>query len=86
MLKLQIFLGSIHVCITTATVIKATFFFCDDFLNYRFDDGQNTNSARKAWQRIQYTNQQLNRRRKALIQQNEPKEAEFWCMLQGKFY
>ena len=51
-----------------------------------FDDGGNTNSAHKAWHVIQYTQQRLNRRRKALVPENKPKEVEFWCMPEGKFY
>ena len=39
-----------------------------------------------AWHGIQYTWQQLNRRHKALVPKNKLKEAEFVCMLQGKFY
>ena len=32
------------------------------------------------------TRQRLNRRRKALVPKNKPKEAEFPCMLEGKLY
>ena len=35
---------------------------------------------------IQYTPQQLNRRRKVLLPENKLKEAEFSYMLEGKFY
>ena len=52
----------------------------------RIDNGGNENSALKAWHVIQYTQQQMNRRHKALIPDNKPKEAEFCCMLQGKLY
>ena len=39
-----------------------------------------------AWHVIQYTQQRLNRRHKALVPENKLKEAEFWCMLEGEFY
>ena len=50
------------------------------------DDGGNENNAGKAWYVLNYTQQQLNRRHKALVSKNKPKEAEFWYMLQGKLY
>ena len=38
-----------------------------------FDNGGNENSARKACCVLRYTQQQLNRRRKALVPKNKPK-------------
>ena len=51
-----------------------------------FDNGGNENSARKACCVLRYTQQQLNRRRKALVPKNQPKEAEFLYMLEEKLY
>ena len=44
---------------------------------YGFDDGENKNSVRKAWYVLSYTQQQLNRCRKALVPIKKLKEAEF---------
>ena len=53
---------------------------------YGFDDGGNTNSARKGWHDKQYTQQRLNRGHKPQESIHKLKEAEFWYMLQGKLY
>ena len=52
-------------------------FFCS-VSKKGFDDGDNENTAGKAWHVIHYTQEQLNRRRKALVPENKLKEAEFW--------
>ena len=73
--------------VTTDTVIKARKrFFSLRFWKRGFDDGGNTNSARKAWHVLSYTKQWLNRRRKPQAPMNKLKEAEFWYMLQESFY
>ena len=63
----KLFLQASVTRVTTDYTVKHVVIFLLRFEKRAINDGGNENSARKAWHVIQYTHQQLNRRRKALV-------------------
>ena len=73
----RLFLQALVTRVTTITVKARSNFFCS-MKKYRMTMAEIQTVPVKHG----YTHQRLNRRCKALVPENKPKEVEFWCMLQ----